>query len=373
MKEDGRFQALETTLSNIQKRYGEGAIMRLGQASHLEVESIPTGSLALDLALGIGGVPRGRVTEIYGPEGSGKTTVCQHIVAEAQRQGGVTAFIDMEHALDPLYAAKCGVDVDELYISQPDTGEQALEIAEALVRSGAMDAIIVDSVAALVPRAEIEGDMGDSHPGLQARLMSQALRKLSGAIKTSNTAMVFTNQLRHKIGIMFGSPETTSGGMALKFYASVRLDIRRIQAIKAGGEVIGNRTRVRVKKNKVAPPFRECEFDIMYDEGISKEGDVLDLGVELDLIEKRGSFYNYNGERLAQGRENAKQALRENPAQCFEIENAIRRETGLKELKLTPAFDLGDALEEVEIEGTEVEEADLLQEPTEEEAEVEIT
>jgi recombination protein RecA len=343
MKEDERFRALETTLSSIQKRYGEGSIMRLGQAGHLQVESIPTGSLAIDLALGVGGVPRGRVTEIYGPEGSGKTTVCQHIVAEAQRLGGVAAFIDMEHALDPVYAAKCGVDVDELYISQPDTGEQALEIAEALVRSGAVDVIVVDSVAALVPRAEIEGEMGDSHPGLQARLMSQALRKLSGAIKSSNTAMVFTNQLRHKIGIMFGSPETTSGGMALKFYASVRLDIRRIQAIKSGGEVIGNRTRVRVKKNKVAPPFRECEFDIMYDEGISKTGDVLDLGVELDIIEKRGSFYSYGDERLAQGRENAKQALQDNPALCLEIENAIRRETGLPELKASPFLAAEDA------------------------------
>ena len=303
MKESGRLQALETTLSSIQKRYGEGAIMRLGQASHLHIDVIPTGSLALDLALGVGGIPRGRVTEIYGPEGSGKTTLCQHIVAEAQRTGGVAAYIDMEHALDPLYAAKCGVNVDELYISQPDTGEQALEIAEALVRSGAVDVIIVDSVAALVPKAEIEGEMGDSHPGLQARLMSQALRKLSGAIKTSNTAMVFTNQLRQKIGVMYGNPETTTGGMALKFYASVRLDIRRIEAIKDGGEVIGNRTQVKVKKNKVAPPFRECEFDIMYDEGISKEGDVLDLGVQLGIIEKRGSFYLYKDDRLGQGRE----------------------------------------------------------------------
>jgi recombination protein RecA len=333
MGENGRLRALETTLRGIQKRYGEGAIMRLGQATHMQVETIPTGSLALDLALGVGGVPRGRVTEIYGPEGSGKTTVCQHIVAEAQRMGGVAAFIDMEHALDPVYAARCGVNVDELYISQPDTGEQALEIAEALVRSGAVDVIVVDSVAALVPRAEIEGEMGDSHPGLQARLMSQALRKLSGVIKSSNTAMVFTNQLRQKIGVMFGNPETTSGGMALKFYASVRLDIRRIQAIKAGGDVIGNRTRVRVKKNKVAPPFRECEFDIMYDEGISKEGDVLDLGVEMELIEKRGSFYSYNGERLAQGRENAKQVLRENPDLSLKIENAIRRASGLQEME----------------------------------------
>jgi recombination protein RecA len=350
MADTGKAKALETTLATIQKRYGEGSIMRLGQAGHLQVEAIPTGSLALDLALGVGGVPRGRVTEIYGPEGSGKTTLCQHIVAEAQRMGGVAAFIDMEHALDPIYAAKCGVDVDELYISQPDTGEQALEIAEALVRSGAVDVIVVDSVAALVPRAEIEGEMGDSHPGLQARLMSQALRKLSGAIKTSNTAMVFTNQLRQKIGVMFGSPETTSGGMALKFYATVRLDIRRIQAIKGGGEVTGNRTRVRVKKNKVAPPFRECEFDIMYDEGISKEGDVLDLGVEMDIIEKRGAFYSYDGERLAQGRENAKQALRENPSLCLTIENAIRRETGLPELHLSPAFDVEETPEPEQVE-----------------------
>jgi recombination protein RecA len=344
MAASGKAKALETTLATIQKRFGEGAIMRLGQASHLRVEAIPTGSLALDLALGVGGVPRGRVTEIYGPEGSGKTTVCQHIVAEAQKMGGVAAFIDMEHAMDPVYAEKCGVDVEELYISQPDTGEQALEIAEALVRSGAVDVIVVDSVAALVPRAEIEGDMGDSHPGLQARLMSQALRKLSGAIKASNAAMVFTNQLRQKIGVMFGSPETTSGGMALKFYASVRLDIRRIQAIKEGGQVVGNRTRVRVKKNKVAPPFKECEFDIMYNQGISREGDVLDLAVEMDLIEKRGSYYSYNGERLAQGRENAKQSLRENPALCLEIENAIRRASGLDEVSRPAA--VGDADDE---------------------------
>jgi recombination protein RecA len=332
-----RARALETALATIQKRYGEGSIMRLGQASHLHIDVIPTGSLALDLALGVGGIPRGRVTEIYGPEGSGKTTLCQHIVAEAQRTGGVAAYIDMEHALDPLYAAKCGVNVDDLYISQPDTGEQALEIAEALTRSGAMDVIVVDSVAALVPKAEIEGEMGDSHPGLQARLMSQALRKLSGAIKTSNTAMVFTNQLRQKIGVMYGSPETTTGGMALKFYASVRLDIRRIEAIKAGGEVIGNRTQVKVKKNKVAPPFRECEFDIMYDEGISKEGDVLDLGVQLGIVEKRGSFYLYKEERLAQGREAAKQALRENSALCLEVENAIRRASGMAEVRRAAA------------------------------------
>jgi len=333
MAGNDKIKALETTLATIQKRYGEGSIMRLGQASQLLIEIIPTGSLALDIALGVGGIPRGRVTEIYGPEGSGKTTLCQHIVAEAQRAGGVAAYIDMEHALDPLYAAKCGVNVDSLYISQPDTGEQALEIAEALVRSGAVDVIVVDSVAALVPKAEIEGEMGDSHPGLQARLMSQALRKLSGAIKTSNTAMVFTNQLRQKIGVMFGSPETTSGGMALKFYASVRLDVRRVEAIKAGGEVVGSRTQVKVKKNKVAPPFRECEFDIMYNEGISKEGDVLDLGVQLNLVEKRGSFYVYQEERLAQGRENAKQVLRDRPELCLEIENAVRRGAGLAEIK----------------------------------------
>jgi len=339
MKDNGRRQALETTLNSIQKRYGEGAIMRLGQASHLQIDVIPTGSLALDLALGVGGIPRGRVTEIFGPEGSGKTTLCQHIVAEAQAMGGVAAYIDMEHALDPSYAAKCGVNVDGLYISQPDTGEQALEIAEALVRSGAVDVVVIDSVAALVPRAEIEGEMGDSHPGLQARLMSQALRKLSGAIKTSNTAMVFTNQLRQKIGVMFGNPETTSGGMALKFYSSVRLDMRRIEAIKAGGEVLGNRTKVKVTKNKVAPPFRECEFDIMYAEGISKEGDVLDLGAEMGMIEKRGSFYVYNGNQLAQGRENAKQVLREQPALCLEIESAIRRQAGLAD-KAVPASDI---------------------------------
>jgi len=329
MVNEERTRALDTALASLRKRFGEGAIMRLGEATHLNVEAIPTGSLSLDLALGIGGVPRGRVTEIYGPEGSGKTTLAQHIVAEAQRMGGVAAFIDMEHALDPAYAARCGVDVENLYISQPDTGEQALEIAEALIRSGAVDVVIIDSVAALVPRAEIEGEMGDSHPGLQARLMSQALRKLSGAIKQSNTAVIFTNQLRQKIGVMFGNPETTSGGMALKFYASVRLDMRRIQSIKAGGEVIGNRVRVTVKKNKVAPPFRRAEFDIMYNEGISKAGDVLDLGVEMGVIEKRGSYYSYGETRLGQGRENAKEFLRSDPELFLEIENEIRRQAGL--------------------------------------------
>jgi recombination protein RecA len=326
---DARAATLEKTLDNLTKRFGEGAIMRLGDARHLEIETIPTGSLSLDIALGVGGVPRGRVIEIYGPESSGKTTLCQHIIAEAQRRGGICAFIDMEHALDPKYAAQCGVDVDNLYISQPDTGEQALEIAEALIRSGTMDVVVVDSVAALVPRAEIEGEMGDAHVGLQARLMSQALRKLSGVIKQTNTVVIFTNQLRSKIGVMFGSPETTSGGNALKFYASVRLDIRRIQAIKAGGEVTGNRTRVKVKKNKVAPPFTECEFDIMYNEGISLVGDVLDLAVAYELVAKRGAYFRYGETLLGQGRENAKIFLAENPVMLDELEYLIRREANL--------------------------------------------
>ncbi|MCC7360419.1 MAG: recombinase RecA [Anaerolineales bacterium] len=323
----GRRTAIEKTLTDLTKRFGDGAIMRLGEAQHMNVEAIPTGSLAIDMALGIGGVPRGRVTEIYGPESSGKTTICQHIVAEAQRRGGVCAYIDMEHALDPAYAARCGVDVDNLYIAQPDTGEQALEIAEALVRSGAMDVVVVDSVAALVPRAEIEGDMGDAPMGMQARLMSQALRKLSGAIKQSNTTMVFTNQLRQKIGVMFGNPETTTGGMALKFYASVRMDVRRIQAIKEGADVIGGRTRVRVTKNKVAPPFREAEFDIMFNEGISKVGDLIDIGTAMEIITKRGAFFSYNEQRLGQGREQAKNFLKNNPAVAEEIELAIRAQS----------------------------------------------
>ncbi len=325
MSGKGREKALDIALANLTKRFGDGAIMRLGEATHLEIDVIPTGALSLDYALGVGGIPRGRVTEIYGPEGAGKTTLAQHIVAEAQKRGGVAAFIDMEHALDPTYAARCGVDVENLLISQPDTGEQALEIAETLIRSGAVDIIVIDSVAALVPRAEIEGEMGDSHPGLQARLMSQALRKLSGAVKQSNTALIFTNQLREKIGVMFGSPETTSGGRALKFYASVRLDIRRITSIKEKGEVIGNRTRVRVKKNKVAPPFRVAEFDIMYDEGISWVGDLLDMAVELDVVDKRGSYYYYEEENLAQGRENTKQFLRENNDIAKKIEAEIRQ------------------------------------------------
>ena len=325
MAEDPRKTALDKTLRDITKRFGEGAIMKLGDAQGLAVDVIPTGTLSLDLALGVGGVPRGRVTEIYGPEASGKTTICQHIVAEAQKQGGTAAFIDMEHALDPAYAARTGVDIDNLLISQPDTGEQALEIAESLIRSGAVDVIIIDSVAALVPRAEIEGDMGDSHMGLMARLMSQALRKLSGAIKQTNTCLVFTNQLREKIGVVFGNPETTPGGRALKFYSSIRLDVRRIQSIKSGTDIIGSRTRVRVVKNKVAPPFRTAEFDIMHDEGISKSGDIVDLAVDAGVIDKRGSFYYYGDDlRIAQGRENAKTYLKENPDISQEIENTIR-------------------------------------------------
>ena len=329
---NGRDKALEMALNDLRKRFGDGAIMKLGESTHLQVDDIPTGALSLDIALGVGGIPRGRVTEIYGPESSGKTTLCQHIIAEAQRLGGIAAFIDVEHALDPGYAARCGVDVDSLYISQPDTGEQALEIAEALVRSGAIDVVVIDSVAALVPRAEIEGEMGDSHMGLQARLMSQALRKLSGAVKQSNTAFIFTNQLRQKIGVMFGNPETTTGGMALRFYASVRLDMRRVESIKEGGEVIGNRTKVTVKKNKVAPPFKVAEFDIMYNDGISKVGDVLDIAVETGIVEKRGAFYSYGETRLGQGRENTKQFLRDTPSLALEIENKVREAKGLSTL-----------------------------------------
>ncbi len=323
-KEVPRDQSLEKAITELTKRFGDGTIVRLGDAQHLQVNVIPTGSLAVDIALGVGGIPRGRITEIYGPESSGKTTLCLHTIAEAQARGGVCAFIDMEHALDPSYAERIGVDVNNLYIAQPDTAEQALEITEALVRSSALDIVVLDSVAALVPRAEIEGEMGDSHVGLQARLMSQALRKLNGAIKTTNTAMMFTNQLREKIGVMFGNPETTSGGRALKFYASVRIDIRRIQAIKQGEDVVGNRTRVKITKNKVAPPFRQAEFDIMYNEGISKSGDILELGTSMGIIDKRGAFFRYNDGMLGQGRENAKQFLRDNPAVAYEIETTIR-------------------------------------------------
>jgi recombination protein RecA len=325
----GREKALEITLSQLTKRYGDGAVMKLGSAPGMDVEVIPTGAIGLDIALGVGGIPRGRVSEIFGPEGSGKTTLCQHIIAEAQRDGGIAAFIDVEHVLDPTYAAKCGVDIDELLISQPDTAEQALEITEALVRSGAVDVVVVDSVAALVPRAEIEGEMGDQHVALQARLMSQALRKLTGAIKRSKTAVVFTNQLRMKVGVLFGNPETTPGGRALKFYSSVRLDIRRVQSIKSGNEVIGNRTKVWVKKNKVAPPFKTAEFDIMYDEGISRAGDLIDMAVEMGLVDKKGAYFSYGEARLGQGRENAKAFLRENPELAQELSDKVRSAAGL--------------------------------------------
>ncbi|MCC5909858.1 MAG: recombinase RecA [Clostridiaceae bacterium] len=317
-------KALEAAISNIEKQFGKGSIMKLGEEAKLNLECISTGSIDLDVALGIGGVPRGRVIEIYGPESSGKTTVSLHIIAEAQKNGGTAAFIDAEHALDPSYARKLGVNTDDLIVSQPDTGEQALEIAEALVRSGAVDVIVVDSVAALVPKAEIEGEMGDAHVGLQARLMSQALRKLAGAISKSRTTAIFINQLREKVGIMFGNPETTSGGRALKFYASVRLDVRRIDVIKQGSDILGNRTRVKVVKNKVAPPFKQAEFDIMYGEGISKTGDVLDVASNLDIVKKAGAWYSYGDHRLGQGRENAKQFLKENLDIYLDIENQIR-------------------------------------------------
>ncbi len=322
--EEAKKAVLDRALHDIVKKYGEGSIMRLGEASHMQVASIPTGSLSLDMALGVGGIPKARITEIFGPESSGKTTICQHIVAECQAQGGTAAFIDMEHALDPTYAARCGVNIEELLISQPDTGEQALEIAETLVRSGAVDLVVVDSVAALVPRSEIEGDMGDATMGTQARLMSQAMRKLSGAISQTKTAVVFTNQLRQKIGVMFGNPETTTGGNALKFYASIRLDVRRVQSIKVGAEIVGNRVRVRVVKNKVSAPFRTAEFDIMYNEGISKSGDILDLATNLEVIEKRGSFYSYKDQRLGQGREASKNYLSQNLDLRQEIEDTVR-------------------------------------------------
>ena len=332
---DGAKRAvLDKAVGDILKRYGDGSIMLLGEAKHMETEAYPTGSLSLDIALGVGGVPRGRITEIYGPESSGKTTLCQHIIAEAQKMGGVAAFIDMEHALDPVYAARVGVDIDNLLVSQPDTGEQALEIVETLVRSGGVDVVVVDSVAALVPRSEIEGDMGDATMGVQARLMSQALRKLSGAINQTKTAVIFTNQLRQKIGVMFGNPETTTGGQALKFYASVRLDVRRIQAIKVGDEVIGNRTRVKVVKNKVAPPFRTAEFDIMFNEGISKSGDVLDLATKFEVVQKRGAFFSYGDIRIGQGRENAKDYLRQNGDLMNEIDAVIRQKALSGEIAL---------------------------------------
>lgn len=317
-------KALEVAMSQIEKQFGKGSVMKLGEFKAMEVEAIPTGALSLDIALGIGGVPRGRIIEVYGPESSGKTTLALHIVAEAQKTGGEAAFIDAEHALDPVYAKKLGVDIDNLIVSQPDTGEQALEITESLVRSGALDVIVVDSVAALVPKAEIDGDMGDSHMGLQARLMSQALRKLAGALNKTKTVLIFINQLREKIGVMFGNPETTTGGRALKFYASVRMDIRKIENIKQDGEVKGNRVRVKVIKNKVAPPFREAEFDIVYGKGISREGNILDMAVNLDIVEKAGSWFSYNGERIGQGRENVKKYLKENPEILEDIEKKVR-------------------------------------------------
>jgi len=319
-----RVRALDAALFQIEKQFGKGAVMKLGEKSNMAIEAIQTGALTLDIALGVGGVPKGRIIEIYGPESSGKTTVALHIVAEAQKAGGSAAFIDAEHALDPVYAGKIGVDIDDLIVSQPDTGEQALEITEALVRSGAIDVIVIDSVAALVPKAEIDGEMGDSHVGLQARLMSQALRKLAGVVSKSSTVCIFINQLREKVGVMFGSPETTSGGRALKFYSSVRMDVRRIESLRNGTEIIGNHTRVKVVKNKVAPPFREALFDIMYGEGISKEGCILDLGVEKEFIEKSGSWFSYNGQRIGQGKDNAKTFLKENPVIRDEIEKKVR-------------------------------------------------
>lgn len=331
MEKEEKLKALEAALSQIERQYGKGAVMKLGDPSaQMNVETIPTGSLSLDIALGLGGIPKGRIVEIYGPESSGKTTVTLHMIAEVQKRGGIAGFIDAEHALDPVYAKNIGVDVDNLYISQPDNGEQALEITETMVRSGAIDIVVVDSVAALVPKAEIDGDMGDSHVGLQARLMSQALRKLTAVISKSNCTVIFINQLREKVGIMFGNPETTTGGRALKFYSSVRLDVRRIESLKQSGEVMGNRTRVKVVKNKIAPPFKEAEFDIMFGEGISAEGDILDLAANENIVNKSGAWYAYGGNKIGQGRENAKQYLKEHPDVCSEIETKVREHFGLQ-------------------------------------------
>lgn len=334
MEKNEKLRALDAALGQIEKQFGKGAVMKLGDpAAQMNIETIPTGSLSLDIALGLGGIPKGRVIEIYGPESSGKTTVTLHMIAEVQKKGGIAGFIDAEHALDPVYAKNIGVDVDNLYISQPDNGEQALEITETMVRSGALDIVVVDSVAALVPKAEIDGDMGDSHVGLQARLMSQALRKLTAVISKSNCTVVFINQLREKVGIMFGNPETTTGGRALKFYSSVRMDVRRIESLKQGGEVIGNRTRVKVVKNKIAPPFKEAEFDIMFGEGISYEGDVLDLAANVNIINKSGAWYAYEGNKIGQGRENAKQFLKDNPAIRDEVTAKVRAHFGLDGVK----------------------------------------
>ena len=341
MAREDKLKALDAAISQIEKQYGKGSIMKLGDNSaHMNVETIPTGSLSLDIALGLGGLPKGRIIEIYGPESSGKTTVALHMVAEVQKRGGIAGFIDAEHALDPAYAKNIGVNIDELYISQPDCGEQALEITETMVRSGAVDIVIVDSVAALVPKAEIDGDMGDSHVGLQARLMSQALRKLTAVISKSNCIVIFINQLREKVGVMFGNPETTTGGRALKFYSSVRMDVRRIESLKQAGEVVGNRTRVKIVKNKIAPPFKEAEFDIMFGKGISKEGDILDLAADCGIIVKSGAWYAYNGDKIGQGRENAKTYLRENPLVCEEVEAKVREK-----------FQLDGTAEETDAEG----------------------
>ena len=330
MEREEKLKALDAAISQIERQYGKGSVMKLGDpAAQMNIETIPTGSLSLDIALGLGGIPKGRIVEIYGPESSGKTTVTLHMIAEIQKRGGIAGFIDAEHALDPVYAKNIGVDVDNLYISQPDCGEQALEITETMVRSGAIDIVVVDSVAALVPRAEIDGDMGDSHVGLQARLMSQALRKLTGIISKSNCTVVFINQLREKVGVMFGNPETTTGGRALKFYASVRMDVRRIESLKQSGEVTGNRTRVKVVKNKIAPPFKEAEFDIMFGEGISKEGDILDLAADIGVVNKSGAWYAYEGNKIGQGRENAKQYLKDNPETCAVIEAKVREHYGI--------------------------------------------
>mgnify|MGYP002794443969 CR=1 FL=1 len=329
MASDEKKKALDAAIAKLEKDFGKGTVMKLGEGSHVAVETVPTGCLSLDLALGLGGVPKGRVIEVYGPESSGKTTVTLHMIAEVQKRGGIAGFIDAEHALDPVYAKKIGVDIDELYISQPDSGDQALEIAETMVRSGAVDIIVIDSVAALVPKQEIEGDMGDSHVGLQARLMSQALRKLTPVISKSNCVVIFINQLREKVGVMFGNPETTTGGRALKFYASVRMDVRRIETLKQSGEMVGNRTRIKIVKNKIAPPFKEAEFDIMFGKGISKEGDILDLAAKEDIVEKSGAWYAYNGSKIGQGRENAKNFLLANQELCAEIETKVRQKYGL--------------------------------------------
>lgn len=340
MDNSERLKALDAAIAQIEKQYGKGTVMKLGDpAAQMNIETIPTGALSLDLALGLGGIPKGRIVEIYGPESSGKTTVTLHMIAEVQKRGGIAGFIDAEHALDPVYARNIGVDVDNLYISQPDCGEQALEITETMVRSGAVDIIVVDSVAALVPKAEIDGEMGDSHVGLQARLMSQALRKLTAVISKSNCTVIFINQLREKVGVMFGSPETTTGGRALKFYSSVRLDVRRIESLKQAGEVIGNRTRVKVVKNKIAPPFKEAEFDIMFGEGISRVGDILDIAVGIDVVNKSGAWYAYEGNKIGQGRENAKQYLKDNPAVCEEIERRVRKHFSLPEGEESEAQD----------------------------------